>query len=224
MKNLKLLMMAAMTMVCISASAQFTNTGSGGSSDVNTSGWNSFYVQFNPSWINYDIKHVDSDSFIGLQLGYSRAFSLSPNIPLYLEVGGALEYSFFSPDTDDDDYYYYYDDEDITNYWLSLKVPVNVVYNIQIPNSTIAIAPYAGMRLRGILLAKEKYGDETYDYFDKDDVGKDATWKRVQVGAQLGTNVKFNKFFIGLGYGFDITEVAKKVKFSELSFTAGLIF
>ena len=226
MKNLKFLMALVMALFCLNASAQFTTSGSSSKERVSGSGWNSFYLQFNPSTFNIDIKHADNQNFNGLLLGYSKAFSLSSSIPLFFEVGGGLEYSFFSEDYEDD---YYYDEYKSKFSMLSIKVPVNVIYNFEIPNSTVAIAPYAGLRFRGILLAKEKYeddyDDETIDYFDKDDVGKDNVWKRFQVGIQTGANIKFNnKFFVGVGYGLDLSEVCDKTKISEVSISAGLIF
>lgn len=223
MKNLKFVLAAVMASFCLGASAQFTNSGgrSTSTSSANTDAWSSLYFQFNPSTMNIDVHGAKDQDFTGLLVGYSKAFSISSSIPLFIEAGGALEYSFYSEDE--------YGDGETNFSMLSIKVPVNVVYNYQFPNSTVALAPYAGLRLRANLLAKEKYEygsySSTVDLFDEDDMGKDYTWKRIQIGAQLGANVKFNnKFFVGAGYGFDFSEIAEKCTISEFSLTAGFIF
>ncbi len=220
MKNLKSLLTAVLAFGCLSVSAQFTNSGGGVSSNANSEGWSSVYFQYNPSTLVIDYSGAKDRSFTGLMLGYSKAFSISSSLPLYVEAGGALEYSFYSDEVGGVD-------EKVNV--LAIKVPVNLVYNYEIPNSSVALAPYLGVSLRGIILAKDKEewngGDKTYDLFDKDDVGKDGQWKRIQFGAQLGCNVKFNnKFFLGLGYGTDFTEICKKEKMHEFIISAGLIF
>lgn len=33
-----------------------------------------------------------------------------------------------------------------------------------------------------------------------------------------------NKFFLGIGYGFDFNEIAKDIKVNEISISAGIVF
>ena len=91
-----------------------------------------------------------------------------------------------------------------------------------------------GIKFRGIILAQEKYKisaygkkeeEETYSYFDKDDVGSDGKWNRFQVGWQAGLNLRFNNIILlGISYGSDLTEVADKLKIRQLSAKIGVVF
>lgn len=123
-----------------------------------------------------------------------------------------------------------------------------MTYAFAIPNSKITIAPYAGLNLRLNLFGNRKievdgldayydedefwemmedeYGiKEEANLFDKDDMGhKDATWKRFQIGWQIGVNVDFQKAYLGLSYGSDFSEIVKDSKLKTTSITLGFKF
>lgn len=230
MKAIKLLAAAALLAASTTASAQFTNTSkSTSSSAASTEGWSTFYVQWNPSSINIDLKEADDQSFTGLSVGYSKAFSMTSGTPLFIETGIGLQYSFFTIDSDDmDDDYYSWERK---YSMLSAKIPVNLMYNFSLPNSNISIAPYAGLNFRLNITGNMKYtddddNDEDYNLFDKDDMeSKDATWKRFQMGWQIGVNARFNdSFLLGVSYGSDFSELFKKAKISTTSITVGYCF
>ena len=148
-----------------------------------------------------------------------------------------IQYSFFSLDGEEADLD---EDESIKFNWLSLKVPVNFVYRYNLPNSNISLCPFAGVTLRFNLFGKMKYEYEGYDYeedeyyddseeldlFDKDDMGsKDATWKRFQIGWQIGAKALFNnKVSLGVSYGSDFSEIVKKTKINTTTVSLGFIF
>lgn len=69
-------------------------------------------------------------------------------------------------------------------------------------------------------------GGEDWNLFDKDDMGSDdATWNRFQIGWHIGVNARFNnKFLVGLSYGTDFSEIAKKTKINTASITVGYCF
>ena len=247
MKAIKILAVAALLAVSTGASAQFTSSSSSKSSStsVNTDGWSSVFFQWNPSTLKYDSKYADDQNFTGLSLGYSKGISIMETAPLYLEIGGVLQYSFYTiePDDDDDYYYYYYsratragsyyddyyyygDGDDKTKWnMLSIKVPVNLTYDFQVSDA-VTIAPYGGLTARFNLFGNIKNGDsKSQSIFDEKKVGKDYVAKRFQIGWQIGANVKFNdKWFLGASYGTDFSEIAKKTKISTASITAGLLF
>lgn len=54
--------------------------------------------------------------------------------------------------------------------------------------------------------------------------GKDYTWKRFQVGWQIGANVDFKSLSVGMHYGSDFSELAKKTKSSNWAITLGYSF
>ena len=254
----KIMFMAAfMLLSCGTAFAQFANTSGSSttktrtiSSTANTDTWSSLYFQWNPSSLVPD--KGDNQSFTGLTLGYNHSISLMKTQPLFLEIGGALQYSFFSEEWDEDDW----DSDDYDaprNKWnmVSVKVPISVTYNWQVSDK-VAIAPYLGLTMRLNVWGDQKvkfdgdFVDDVEDYygknssqyetieeaqeskniFDKNDMGgKDATANRFQLGWQIGVNFKFNnKFYIGAAYGSDFMEYSKKVKISQPSITVGLIF
>lgn len=180
-------------------------------------GWSSVYAQWNPS--TFVPKKGDDQSFTGLTLGYNKAIGISETTPLFVEIGAALQYSFES---------------ESGRGWeerldmFSAKVPVSLVYDWQLPNSNVSIRPYAGLTLRGNISGKiteeDLDEDEKYDYsvFDKKEM-EGNPWKRLQIGWQIGANVAFNnKFYLGLSYGADFSEISKNVKIHTTSITAGL--
>lgn len=230
MKAIKFFAVAAMIAVSTGASAQFTNGGSSSaSSSVNTDGWSTFWVEWNPSSFNYDVKNADDQSFTGLSLGYSQAFNIMQGKPLFLEAGFGVQYSFCTIDEGDDDYYYYYyydDDDDLKFNMFSVKVPLNLIYKFDLPNSSVAIMPYVGANLRYNISAKLERGDADADLFDKKDMGSDkATWNRFQLGWNVGAKVRFgNSFLVGLGYGKDFSEIAKKTKVGTTTIAVGFLF
>lgn len=246
----KIMIAAALVLLsCGTAFAQFTNTSSSsvskartGSTTANTDTWSSVYFQWNPSQLVPD--KGDNQSFTALTLGYNQSISLMRTQPLFLEVGGALQYSFYSfdglnPDDDDADDYLKFK-------WnmVSLKVPVSLTYNWYV-SEKVAIAPYLGLTLRFNVYGSQRYKftdddfkeyvedrygedgvdelEESKSIFDKKDV--DDTANRFQLGWQIGVNFKFNnKWYLGAAYGSDFIEYSKKVKISQPSITAGLIF
>ena len=235
MKSIKVFATAAMLAVGMSASAQFSGGGSSSSSTVDTNGWSSLWVEWNPSSFKYDVKNADNQSFTGLSVGYSQAFNVLPSKPLFVEAGLGLQYSFYKEDLGDG-YDYYYDDYDAEQKFsmFSFKIPVNLLYKFDIPNSTVSLMPHAGINLRYNLSAKMKYTYEDYyddesaevDLFDKKDMGSDkATWNRFQLGWQIGVKARFGQsFLVGVSYGSDFSEIAKKTKISTTTISLGYAF
>ncbi len=254
MKKIKLFVAAAMLAVSATASAQFTNAAkSGSASAVNTDGWGTFYLQWNPSSINVDVKNADDQSFTGFSVGYNHAFNIVKTTPLFLEVGAGLQYSFYTVDNDNENA------PEVKVNFFSAKVPVSLMYKFDIPNSNVSLVPFAGVDFRFNISGKQKtesddegydddyddyrsgYGDYDYDdddyptggsdkkdldLFDKKDMGsKDATWKRFQVGWHIGLNAHLgSNFLLGVSYGSDFSELLKKSKISTTSITLGYRF
>lgn len=244
MKKFKILAMASLFAVATNASAQFTNTtrkSPSSSVGTNVDGWSTLWVEWNPSLLKYDVKNADDASFTGFSVGYSQAFSVAPS--LFMEVGGGIQYLSNNESIDSED-------TEIKTNLVSAKVPVNLIYAFQIPNSSVSLLPFVGANLRYNLSGKQKYeyddyddydydydyyGYDDYDYddenkesnlFDKDDMGGSSyTWKRLQIGYQIGVKARFGEsFLVSLSYGSDLSEIAKKAKFSTTSITIGYTF
>lgn len=182
----KLLMMAAFALLSsANAYSQFANTNGSQakkiSSTANTAEWSSVYIQWNPSNFAVDVKGADDQSFTAFTLGFNKAFGVMKSQPLFVEVGGALQYSFYSEDAMDEDdweddlnhiFRGDYDDYDLPQNkfgMLSLKIPVSLTYNWQ-ASDIIAVAPYVGLTARLNLVGSTwtKFDSDFMDDADED--------------------------------------------------------
>lgn len=180
MGKIKFLAAAAMLAVCSSASAQFSNSKGGSqSSSVDGKGWSTIYVQYNPSTISIDETGVDDENFNAFTVGYNRAISISSSAPFYVDLGGALQYSFkskdmldwyadvYEPSKDKDELEKDVDPKEKYN-MLSLKVPVSIMYDWKVNNSNVHITPFAGITMRyNIFGNKKKEYNFSSDYKKK---------------------------------------------------------
>lgn len=137
MKTKRIIALVAILM-CTTAFAQTTR--SEGSQSPSEKGWNSIYASYN--MLKYSKQMVEfNKAYNGLSIGYDRAFILSSKLPLYMEIGGAIQYAGqYIKDYDWDD-----DNSKMTANLLSVKVPVSVLYRWNIPGSKWSIVPKAGL-------------------------------------------------------------------------------
>lgn len=235
MKSFKYFAVAALLAISSGAYAQFMNTTtSTSSSNVNTDGWSTVWVEYNPIKAKMDISGVDDKSLTGFSAGYSQAFSISQGTPIFLEAGIGLQYANYSDS--ESIYVSGYGkksvDQDIT-IW-SAKAPVNLLYSFVIPNSSISLAPFAGVTLRYNVSGTLKYEvddySKKYDLFDKGEM-EDASfldgkaWNRFQIGWQIGLKARFGQnFMAGVSYGSDFSEIAYKSTIQTTSLTIGYTF
>lgn len=183
---------------------------------VSGAGFSTFYLQYNAASQKYSHKGTSvSTSLPAFSAGYTKAFPLGPS--LYIEPGVALQYLFKSEDVGG---------ETEKFSMLSAKIPVNVIYSLPVGDG-FYIDPYAGIYLRGNIMAQYKWEyqgkSETSSLFSKDDVG-DNTAKRLQVGTNVGIRARFSKFVVGLGYSMDLTDFTKYEKTNSFDITLGMTF
>lgn len=219
-----------MLLACSTMSfAQFSNGGGSKSSAADTEAWKGLrfsYDMTTPRWTGSGDGYESSYKFNGFTLGYVHAFNIA-QLPLFIETGAGVSFARYSDSEDDLTY---------KETMLGLRIPVNLVYKVQI-NDKLAIKPFTGFYLRANLMAKGAYSsddsetqemiDEYWDggdvnFFDKDDV--EDTWNRVQFGWQIGATLDINKFNIGIGYALDFNEIAEKTKLGIFSATVGFNF
>lgn len=197
------------------------------SSASDNEGFGTLFLQYNPSQIHASYKGNSSNSSVNaFTLGFTYALPLG-GIPLYLEFGAAAQYFFKSEDIDYydyDDYYGYSSSHEKAKFSMfSIKIPVNVMYSFDVSDA-VSIIPYAGLYGRVNVLAQTKVGDEKANHFSKDDMGDD-TWKRFQLGANLGCKARFaKKFAVGIGYYMDITKITDYTTFRGWDITLGFTF
>lgn len=230
MKANKLFLTLCLLAMATTASAQFANTGAGKSGKSgsvlvkDTDPYNRIYMSYSPMNLKIDVEGADDIKLTGLTLGYLHGFNLSSNLPLFLEVGGNVAYSYGDIDAIDIDYKL-----------LSVNVPVNVAYKFSFGDSGFSLTPFLGLNFRYNILRKAE-GDLsfyqgldwdnwwTYDSFDSDTSLYLGEWKRFQVGWQIGVGFNYKKLYVGISYGSDFSEIVKKTKAHTTQISLGLNF
>ena len=208
--------------------------------------WKGLRFSYDRTFVNIDIDDAPSQDMNGFSLGYVQSFSIAKKLPLFFETGAGINFARYSDSESDSETIYGYTIS-AENKWstttLGLTIPLNVVYKINI-NDKLALKPYTGFYLRVNLMSKSNdkmevsipsefsqyvdasdyEWDEDYNNFDKDDVGEDGTWNRVQFGWQIGATLDINKFNVGIGYALDFNEIAEKTKCGIFSARLGFNF
>ena len=211
------------------------------------------YNRFEAAFVAANLKYDDGEfsetqNPKGAELGFIHGFGLSKSMPLFLEVGGRLQFLHLNEDEggdyyDDDDYDYrrYYDDddyyygkfvnksddedEDISLNVLNLSVLVVATYKFDITDK-FSIAPQFGFNLKFNLVAKWKEEfdgeSESYSWFDEDEF--DETAKRFQFGLNAGVGFSFSKFYLGYRFQPDLSEFVKDYKTNANVITLGINF
>lgn len=231
MRFTKILMLVAFAASTTLASAQFANTSKSSSSrSSNGTGFTlnkdlpSYNrLSFGYSGVNFNVSYngkaddEESHTLKGLTISYVRGIKLTSSQPLFLEVGGELNFGTYKESEDED-----YDDFEYTRREnrLALSVPVSLTYKLGFSNG-IYIAPYAGihMDLGLIHKAKDTYSDEdesetdTWNFYSSKDMGKGETLKRFQMGYQVGANIGYKQFNFGVGYKGEFTPIYSHQKY-----------
>lgn len=201
MKKITLMLAIAMMAIATTASAQFVSGGTRSSMVADTDNYSRLELGYSPVTV---LEELD---LTGLSLGWTKGISLTQDLPLFLEVGANVMYSFGEK-------------YDIETSLLSLNVPVTVAWKFS-PTESISLIPHAGLNLRGHILGTMSYDGEDLDLFDSDE----GDGKRFNVGGTVGLAANFNKFMVGLGYTFDFNETWEEVdKINYLTISIGLKF
>jgi hypothetical protein len=219
MKFLKSMMTGVFMALSIGAYAQFANSGSSKSSislsSASTDDYSRFQLGYVISTPKLDGESAD-DSYKGVSVGLLYGKNINQSMPLFLEYGANLTWL---------NYNYSEDDESYKHNILNIAVPINIAYKIGLSDD-ITLVPYVGINFKGNVVSKEKYewGDESesYNYFDKDDVGSDDQWNRFQFGGQIGVGINFKQLYVGYQFQGDFTELAKKTKMPTNSIVLGI--
>lgn len=222
MKTLKALLVLAFVGLAGTASAQFANSGSSASGSsiwttVNTDGYNRVYVGYSGVKGKIDIDGADDMKFPGFSVGYLRGIGLTQKVPLYLEVGGEIDFNRYSESEEGLDY---------KETLLGLKIPVSLVYRLNI-NENFSISPLFGFDFRLNLMGKGKYEydgeSEDWNLFDDDEMDGEA-YKRFQAGWHIGVGFDYKALHFGVDYGTSFNEISEKVKLATTSVTVGYNF
>lgn len=117
--KLKHIFVITAMLMSTTAFAQFTHSGGRNQSSAEE-GWNSIYASYN--MLKYSQEMLSGNkAYNGFSIGYDRAIGLTSKIPLYVEIGGAIQYAGQNIKTNDEDHV------KTTSNLLSVKVPVSVL-------------------------------------------------------------------------------------------------
>lgn len=230
-----LLVIAALCFTSTVASAQFINQGASNNSTSAEfkSIMNFFDVTYSP--VNFKAIYDDeseTEDLNAISLNWGQARAIATTLPLYLHYGFGLQYAWLT-DSEKDDYYDY--NYKSTTSFLTAKIPVNLMYSLNIPNTNASVIPYIGLNLQGHIIGQNKTeteydGDsetEKVNLFNKDDMD-DEQFNRFVVGWQVGAKVALNKCFIGIAYEGPVTNLYKdgdyKINTNQINISLGIRF
>lgn len=206
--------------------------GSAMAQDYNRVGlsYNSDHYGYNKEFYGNDKEDDPSFNTNGLGLNYIHGFSLHKTLPMYLEVGGSLNFGFKNTSEK------MIDEGEMINFKtqfqnINLTVPVSFAWKFNVAKN-FYITPYTGINFKFNFLTQGRAGatvdgktvwtdwvnvlKENEDY----DIEKDETWNVFQMGWHLGVNFGWKQFSLGLQCGVDFIPAYKEtVKFEGLNET-----
>ena len=218
-------------LMSISASAQFMQSNGGSKAKASVEDvFNTVDLTYSPVTMkaSYDGESA-TDDFNGLSLNWAQARLLTDQLPVYLQYGAGVQFTW---KTDSSEQY----DVNVKNTttFLTVKVPVNVLYNFAIPNTALSVMPYVGLNAQVHVLGQSKTTQEydgeketsKFSYFSKDDM--EDPYNRFVLGWQIGAMVSFDKYFVGIGYTGPVTNLYKngdyKINTSQVNISLGIMF
>lgn len=196
---------------------------------VNTDGYNRIYVGYNGVKGKIDWPGIDDMKYPGFSIGYLRGIGLTDKVPLYLEVGGEIDFNRYKTDLYDD-----YDEPtyDYKETIFALKIPVSLAYRLNI-NDNFSITPRFGFDFRLNLTGKAKLEAEgeslDWGLFDDAEMLEyhnfaEKGYNRFQAGWHIGVGFDYKAIHVGVDYGTSFNEIYDKVKLATTSVSVGWNF
>ena len=228
MKKSIFLAAVAFMLMSVSASAQFMQSNGGSKAKASVEDvFNTVDLTYSPVTMKASYEgDSTTDDLNGLSLNWAQARLLTDQLPVYLQYGAGVQFSWYTNDNSN---------VKTTASFLTVKVPVNVLYNFAIPNTNLSVMPYLGLNAQVHVLGQAKRSQE-YDggtqtdkinYFSKDDMG-DHPYNRFVLGWQIGAMVSYDKYFVGIGYNGPVTSLFKngdhKIQNSQVNISLGIMF
>lgn len=165
---------------------------------------NALFLQYSPS--RYKVDESDRIKFNEMLMGYSRFIEVVEDKPYFVEVGANMKFSWETSVMD--------------ARVLTFRIPVNVMYKwYPWDKKDFAIAPYAGVSIRAIAMAREHTGEES-----KSLIGGTHDWHHFQVAWQVGLRFFLNRYFLGASYSRDFRDSSKYPGVRECGVHFGVCF
>ena len=184
---------------------------------------------------NPDIK--DDEPFTQIGLGLTDNKPLSDKINLYLNWGMDIIFSDYEWKSEPYDFFGHQYKTEVSYLYFSWVIRGNVGYLIEIPSTSVAIFPYAGLFGRFHIGGNSYVKAPEYDpsdntiytkttktsLFTKSDSNPEP-FNRTEFGLSLGVRAYLDKFMVGASFGKAITDLTKDTRVSEFRLTAGVRF
>lgn len=149
---------------------------------------NALYLQYSPS--RYKVSNDSKIHFNEFLLGYNRLVQVIEEQPFFVEAGANVKFSWTN--------------EASKARVLTFRIPVNVLYKFYPwKDKDFAIAPFSGVSVRAIAVAREHSGAKSTNLFS------DGDWKSFQVTWQTGLRFYLNRYFLGISYSRDFRDSSK---------------
>lgn len=220
MKKIRLILSALALVLGLSAEAQLVKT---------TKGYNTIGIDYRSTSIYGSAKssgllfNFDTDDRTdGFSLSYLRGISVSGSLPMFIEVGGAL--NFADGEIDQKKFPFagmQTEKMQVTN--LSFDIPVNFTYKFKWKNGW-QVSPFVGAFARIHAYAHGKIAGIDTDLFEK----MDGDINRIQFGGQIGINGGYKRLNMRIAYQIesDLVNTRKDggdgVAFSGSAFVTGI--
>lgn len=143
-------------------------------------------------------------NFNGGSFDYIHGFGVSKSIPIYVETG--VSAAFTTKDFGSGSYGGY----------MTIDVPINCSYRFAIPNSEFIISPFLGLNFKGNVIGTNDVATDTQRWFN------DSGFKRFQLGWNIGAGACYKKLYLGISYGTDFIQIAKKINTGTFKLSIGL--
>ncbi len=236
MSRIKNLALAALFACGMTANAQSVQ-----STTPVTSGWQSVWFNWNKSKVKSDYKEFNAIKFNQLSLGYSRAFSVSRDLPLFVEGGLGVQYSYDKETIKSNETANVYHTYKYKVF--SAVAPAHLLYRWDIPSSKLSLMPFAGLNFRFNIIGRRRieaaqigensiqnFGKKSCDVFENyidadNETYNNKAWNRFQWGWDFGVKLQYDKrYTIGLSWGREFNDFAQNSKIRSRAITLEYAF
>lgn len=217
MKKIRLIISALALVLGLSAEAQLVK---------DTKGYNTIGIDYKRTSFQgmaktggTKINFGTDDKTDGFSLSYLRGISVSNSLPMFIEVGGALNFA----DGEFDETFAGSQTEKMQVTNLSVDIPVNFTYKFKWKNGW-HVSPFIGAFARIHAYTHGKVAGIDTDLFEK----MDGDLNRVQYGGQVGINGGYKRLNMRIAYQFESDLVDTKrdgsdgVSLSSSAFVTGI--
>lgn len=161
---------------------------------------NAAYLQFSPS--RYEVGAPSRVHFSEFTVGYNRLFQVVQEHPYFVEAGAGIRFSWTA--------------EALKARLISFRIPVSVLYKFYFrKDKDYAIAPFAGVALRAIAMARGHSQQESTNLLCN------AGWSSFQIGWQAGVRFYLKRYYAGISYARDFRDTSKIPGIRECSVQLG---